>query len=489
MKRNSGNYLKSPDLLPISYKEKSISTTGFFFMWIGMSVLLATFAIGAAGIQSIPLGLVVTATFIGSLAIGIFITLIGDIGIEHGISFPVYMRAPFGIIGTHFPSIIRAVSASFWFGVNTYFGATAINVILNILYGYDNWFICFLVFALFQLTNTALGIKWVERFAEISVPFIIIVSIWMYSTLSTQALEQGRNVWTWVENPVSGVATITAFMVVVFANMGFWATLGADIPTISRHIKAPKFERNWFKRNKGILIGSVIALPLTGCFMIMVGAASFTAASTNNPVIALQDSTTGWMLWVLLVMVILTQWSTNISANLVPASAIYSNAGGPKVSYAVAVFIAGIVGIVIQPWNVMDIMLTALLIIGAILSSITGVLFVDYYILRKRRVNVPDLYKSDGQYSYWNGINVAGFLSWIIGGAAACLFLDYSFIIGFIVGSVAYYVLAKHWWFNKYNQNEIEDPDDEKYLGITVGRDWVIDTDVELDSKDDAASL
>jgi NCS1 family nucleobase:cation symporter-1 len=37
----------------------------------------------------------------------------------------------------------------------------------------------------------------------------------------------------------------------------------------------------------------------------------------------------------------------------------------------------------------------------------------------------------------------------------------------------------------KYKQAEIEDPSDEKYLGLSVGRDWVIDDvadDTSLDT-------
>ena len=46
--------------------------------------------------------------------------------------------------------------------------------------------------------------------------------------------------------------------------------------------------------------------------------------------------------------------------------------------------------------------------------------------------------------------------------------------MGFVVGAGTYYVLAKYWWFKKYEQAEMLDPSDEKYLGITVGRDWMI---------------
>lgn len=144
------DYLKSPDLLPISHSKRSIGQFGFAVIWVGMAIVLAAFSIGGSGIISLPLPLVILATLIGSVAIGVLMTIIGDIGVEHGLSFPVYMRAPFGTIGTHIPSIVRGITASCWFGINTYFGSTAINGILNLLFGFDNWFVCFMFLQLFN---------------------------------------------------------------------------------------------------------------------------------------------------------------------------------------------------------------------------------------------------------------------------------------------------------------------------------------------------
>ncbi|MBB6452539.1 NCS1 family nucleobase:cation symporter-1 [Salirhabdus euzebyi] len=474
-----GNYLKSPDLLPINHGDRKISAFGFAVIWVGMAVVLAAFAIGGDGIQSLSLGWVIVATIIGSVLIGIFMTIIGDIGVEHGLSFPVYMRAPFGTVGTHFPSLVRGITASCWFGINTYFGSTAMNGILNALFGFDNWFVCFLIFAAVQLINTALGIKAVERFADLAAPTIILISSWMYISLSDKALAQGRDVWTWIENPVTGGAAFTAFMVVVMANMGFWATLAADMPSLSRFFKAPKNERNWFKRNKAQLMGSIVAMPIVNTFMVVIGAVSYVAVMNYDPVVGLQEAASGFILGILLLMIVLAQWSTNTSANVIPAAVIFSNVGGPKVPFWVGVIMAGVVGMLVQPWSLFGIIIPALLVIGGILSAIVGILFVDYYILRKRRVNVHDLYETHGQFRYMNGVNMAGLLAWVVGGLASYFVSTYSFFVGFGIGGLVYYFLAKHWYFKKYKQAEIEDPSDEKYLGITVGRDWIIDVPQE----------
>jgi NCS1 family nucleobase:cation symporter-1 len=264
-------------------------------------------------------------------------------------------------------------------------------------------------------------------------------------------------------------------MIVIMSNMGFWATLAADMPSLSRFIKAPKNERNWFKRNKSQIFGNIIAMPLTNTFMVIIGAVSYIAVMNYDPVVALQEAASGFILGVLLIMIVLAQWSTNTSANVIPAATIFSNVGGPKIPFWVGVIIAGVIGIVVQPWSLFGVIIPALLVIGGILSAIVGILFTDYYVIRKRRVNVKDLYEADGQFKYMKGVNLAGMISWIIGGAAAYYLSTYSFIVGFVVGAIIYYILAKFWWFKKYEQAELVDPSDEKYLGITVGRDWEIE--------------
>lgn len=478
-KNSSDNYLKSPDLLPIKYENRSIGMVGFGVIWVGMAIVLAAFAIGAGGIINLSMPMLIMATLVGSVLIGIFMVIIGDIGVEHGLSFPVYMRAPFGTIGTHFPSFARAFTASCWFGINTYFGAAAINGILNILVGFDNWFVCFIIFAGLQLLNVSLGIKSIERFADFAAPIIIFISIWMYLQLSAEAKAQGKAVWSWVEAPQTGFEQFTAFMVIATAVMGFWATLAADMPTLSRHLKAPKNERNWFKRNKAQLLGSLVIQPIFNTLMVVIGAVCYMSVGSGDPINALQQAAGGVVLVMLLSMIVLAQWSTNTSANVIPAATIFSNIGGPKVPFWVGVIIAGIVGTIVQPWSLFDILNSVLLIVGGILSSIVGILFADYYLLRKRRVNVNDLYETNGQYRYLKGVNLAGIIAWIIGGLIANIWPAYSSLIGFFVGAVIYFILAKYWWFKKYPQAEIINPSDEDYLGITTGRSWEIDVEAE----------
>src|SRR5699024_5829675 len=103
------NTLISKDIAPTLHQEKEVSSWGFFNIWIGMSVMLAVFETGANGLDSLSLWSVALAIFVANLIIALICSLTADIGIEHGLPFSAFLRAPFGIIGVHFPAISRGL--------------------------------------------------------------------------------------------------------------------------------------------------------------------------------------------------------------------------------------------------------------------------------------------------------------------------------------------------------------------------------------------
>ena len=167
-------------ILPTQLGQRPIGWLGYAWMWVGMAVIIATYSLGATGIQG-GFSLVEVLLIIAgaNLAVGAVMMLTADIGTEHGLSFAVYMRAPFGIHGTHLPSVSRGVVAAMWFGIQTYLGALALNGIGEYFMGWSNWFVWYVLFGVLQVASTALGIKSVERVAAIAAPAIIAISVWM----------------------------------------------------------------------------------------------------------------------------------------------------------------------------------------------------------------------------------------------------------------------------------------------------------------------
>ena len=311
--------LLEASILPTALADRSIGGLGYVWLWIGMAVIIATFQLGAGGIAGLPLVTVLLTIFFANLALGIVMALTADIGTEHGLSFAVYLRAPFGTVGTHLPSVSRGIVAAIWFGIQTYLGALALNGIFEYLIGFDSWAFWYAAFAVVQVVNTAMGIRAVEKLAAVAAPAIILISIWMYFTLDDLATASGNDIWTF-----AGDADLSVVVLFV-ANMAFWSALAVDIPNITRYLRTEPGARGYFRRNRNVFVAQFVALPVTQTWIALIGAASFVAADDWNPINVIQDQGTGFTLVVLLVMVVLAQWSTNNAANLIPAALTFVN--------------------------------------------------------------------------------------------------------------------------------------------------------------------
>ena len=470
-KKTSGNTLVSEDIVPITSVKRSLGGLGFANIWIGMAIVISVFSFGASGIEGMSIWGVASATLFANILIAVVGSLTGDIGVEHGLSFATYLRAPFGITGVHLPAIARGIVAACWFGINTYIGSTAINYFTLALFGIDNWFLWFLIFAAVQIVNTMLGIKAIDKFSSFAAPCIILITCWMFYKVHAIAVLNNITILGYAPPSPSS----SCWLITMCANTGMWAALAADIPNMTRSLKAPVGERNWFKRNINNWVPQFATLPIIETFIAVIGAISYLTTGNWNPVEVIQAQAHGFTLIILLVMVILAQWSTNTAANLVPPAMCFTNAGARwNLPYKVAVLIAGLIGVCVMPWKILDQLYTYLGYFGSFLSALAGIMICDYYVIRHRRLNVQDLYKKDGQYRYHGGINWCGIIAWILGTVAANLFSDYGYLFGFPTGFVVYLILTKAWYLKKFPQAEIESNFSDEYLGISVGNEWII---------------
>jgi NCS1 family nucleobase:cation symporter-1 len=464
----AGSRLLEESILPTWLNQRAVGFWGFNYIWIGLAVVIVTFQYGANGVAAgYTIPTVIAIVWLATAALAILMTMTADIGTEHGLSFAVYLRAPFGTVGTHLPSVSRGIVAAAWFGIQTYLGALAINGIVDFLTGFDFWPLWYALFLIVQTVNVALGIKAVERLASIAAPAILAVSIWMYFNLSGVAETEGINIWTFAGGgaPMSVIALFAA-------NMAVWSALSVDIPNITRFVSAQPV-RSFFRRNRNVLVAQFITLPTVQALIAFIGAVSFIVTGNWNPVEVIQEQGTGLVLLVLLLMVILAQWSTNMAANAIPAALAFVNAGAPRLSYKMAVVLAAVVATAVAPWALLENLFAFLSYYGGFIGAIGGIMVCDYYVFRKRRLNVPDLYKSDGQFRYWRGINPAGVIAWVLAAIVSLIWLNIAFILGFPIAFVAYYLLMKFWILPRYRQAEIDSNFDDRYLATSVGLNWV----------------
>jgi NCS1 family nucleobase:cation symporter-1 len=110
-----------------------------------------------------------------------------------------------------------------------------------------------------------------------------------------------------------------------------------------------------------------------------------------------------------MIVIVLAQISTNMAANVVSPSFDFSNLAPKYISFRTGGMITAVIGVLSFPWVLLEsvgaYIFTWLVGYGSLLGAIGAVMIVDYWIVRKRQLSLPDLYKHDGIYAYSGGWN------------------------------------------------------------------------------------
>ena len=112
-----------------------------------------------------------------------------------------------------------------------------------------------------------------------------------------------------------------------------------------------------------------------------------------------------------MVVIVIAQVSTNMAANVVSPSNDFSNLSPRQISFRAGGIITAVIGIVSFPWRLYEdagaYIFTWLVGYGSLLAAFLAVMLVDYWLLRRARLNVEELYRygEGGEYWYTNGYN------------------------------------------------------------------------------------
>ena len=457
--KNSGVQLNNPELMPSTNDKRDVTDATFFVMCVGFYVQLVAFISGAQMFPTLsPITILICVT-IGNLVVWAFLVLTGDIGLRYGIPYSVYMRAPFGYKGAWFPGIVRAIPAVYWFGFQTWMGSEAINAILKYLFNFDHPMLILAIFGAAQILNTALGINAIAKFDWVAAPVLTLTTAYILYYLITE-----YNIgWDIFSQPGTGNMSLL-LAVTTFA--GAQITMAVNISDFTRFMKRPKAAgtevnagTGFFKLNSGSMWSQFFGLLVPMVGFTAVGMVSGIATGEWNPITVMTTvfaDNPVVMILVLLSFVIFAQVSSNTGQNLLPAGYVLLNIFPHKLNFAKAVIISGVIGLVCQPWVFADRINSVLLVITCMLGPIIGIIIVDYYFIRKRKVNVEELYIAGGQYTYCNDFNPAALIVFIPSIILGLLFSDYALFVALGIGGVLYYILMKCWILKKYHQDDVD---------------------------------
>jgi NCS1 family nucleobase:cation symporter-1 len=423
--------LWNPDLAATDSATRQWDWRAIAALWVGMVVCVPTYLLaGSLVSEGMAWWQAIVTILLGNLIVLVPMMLIGYAGAKQGIPFPVLLRSSFGTVGAKIPALARGLVACGWFGINTWVGGSAIYVIANNLsggaftgpplpvLGIDAWqtagFLAFWAMHLWFIRHGTESIRWLETLAA---PFLLAMGLALLAWAYVQAGGFGEMLKAPSQFVVGG-AREGQFWLVFFpsltAMVGFWATMALNIPDFTRFAKS---QRDQF-------IGQAIGLPLPMALFAFIGVA-VTSATVSiygeaiwDPV-QLAGRMGGSGTVIALVALVIATLTTNMAANVVAPAYGFSNLAPQKISFRTGGYITAGIGIAIFPWKLLETaggyLFTWLVGYSALLGPIAGIMMVDYFLVRRTELSLPDLYKSDGAYSYAGGWNRAGIGALVIG--------------------------------------------------------------------------
>ncbi|HEY4816506.1 MAG TPA: NCS1 family nucleobase:cation symporter-1 [Candidatus Acidoferrum sp.] len=448
--RESSLYNK--DLAPVSLERRTWRTYNYAALWISMSVNIPTYMLASGMIAGgMNWKQALFTVFLGNVLVLIPMLLNAHAGAQYGIPFPVFARASFGVLGANVPAILRALVACGWFGIQTWIGGEAINAMLVALvpswghFGYGPA-VCFAAFWLLNVLVILRGIETIRFLQGISAPFLLLI---------------GLALLLWARGKAGGFGPMLAtpskfhnfgeffhfFIPSLTGVVGFWATVSLNIPDFTRYARSQRDQ----------MIGQALGLPATMTFYSFIGIAVTSATliifgqALWDPVAVLSRLGNPFAVVIAMLALLMATLNVNVAANVVSPANDFSNLSPRRISFRTGGLITCFVGIIMQPWKLManygSYIFGWLVGYSGFLGPIAGVLICDYFVVRKKKLALQDLYLRGGQYEYSRGFNWQAVAALAAGAGVAFIGLavpllrvlyNYAWFVGFAVSFFAY---------------------------------------------------
>jgi NCS1 family nucleobase:cation symporter-1 len=374
----------------------------------------------------------VASVVLGNVIVLIPIALNSHAGTRYGIPFPVMARAAFGVRGANVPSLLRAIVACGWFGIQTWIGGWAIYKLLEAIWpgiatlprilpafvGLGTGeFLCFMLFWAIQVWIVLRGMESIKILETWGSPFLLAVG----AALFIWAWNRAGGLSAMLRNPTpasagaSGGGITSVFGAGLTSAVAFWGTMALSIPDFSRHARSQRDQ----------VLGQAIGLPITMALFAFIGATVTNATlvifgqRVSDPILLLARIGGPLMIAISMLGLTIATLTTNIAANVVAPANGFSNLAPHRISFRMGAMITAIIGIVMMPWKLYNdaaaYIFTWLIGYGALLGPVAGIMIADYFVLRRQQLDVDALYHRGGQYEYNNGMNVVAMIALIIG--------------------------------------------------------------------------
>jgi nucleobase:cation symporter-1, NCS1 family len=417
--RDPGLY--NEDLAPLPPEKRRWGAFEIFNVWNNDIQSLFGYTLAASLFIGYGLNgwLTFAAIVVAGFIVMTLVNLTGRPSVKYGIPYPVMARVAMGVYGAKFPALVRGIVAIFWYGVQTYFASTAVALFLRALLGVEGgaeflgmtgigW-LSYAIVCVFQVGLFMMGIDWVGRFLNWAGPFVYVVMIVLLAVIWWKAgsglLAEVGNIFQ--SGGESERGAVAGFIAVVGTMIAYFAAVVINFGDFSRFVKSERAMRvgNFWGLPVSMAFFSFIALFITAGTVVIFG------ERLTNPADIVDRVDNIWLTLIAAITFFAATVGINLVANFIPPAYDLANLAPGKITArtggiltAVFAFFIGALWIsVISRIGIAGFVDT----LGALLAPLYGILVADYYIVRRRRIDLQAMFSADpsGPYHYDNGWN------------------------------------------------------------------------------------
>jgi len=474
------------DLIPLPPERRTWGWFNFFGFWAISSLNLANWQTPST---FLTMGLSVSQSIliivVSCLLIAFFSTLIAWVGLKWHIGFTVQNRYSWGMRGSFIPLSQRILLNFIWNAVQCWNGGRLVAVCLTAIWpsyarmpntfspnfpATTDQFVGFVVF--WFISTPFLWLR-PEKF---KIPFLIVclwcgigMLAWMIWAVTT-AKGVGP-LWNAGENIPSGSAFGTSWLIMAGINQ----SLGGIAAGITNGSDFSRYSRG----RTPYMVGTITSCVITSVIVSLVGLVTTASGQKlygeiywNPPdlLMRMMDNGNGSSkaragVFFLAAGFAFTAMFENICGNAVSGGIDLAGLFPRYINIRRGAIITFVAAWVVQPWQLINRATTFIAVLSSFsvfLAPIIGIMACDYFLLRKRRIRLSHLYRTENS-SYWftKGFNWRAIPSWLcgwiptIGGLivtvrgdvdpprALVQLYNMAFFIGFFISAFVFFVLNK----------------------------------------------
>ncbi|KAH8900424.1 hypothetical protein GQ53DRAFT_708244 [Thozetella sp. PMI_491] len=422
------------DMDPVAPEDQTWTAWTWMAYWATECISLGTWQTAGSILNS---GLswreAIPAVALGSTLAAVPMVLNGSIGADLHVPFAVLLRSSFGYYFGYFGVISRCVLAMFWLGSVTTNGSTALTIMIQAIWpSYTSipnhipsnmgittqGMISYLIFWLIQMPLLLIHPK------KLRPLFLLKLVVTPTAALATMAwcVHQagGAGPIFSQQAALTGDAKAWAFLSAMSSICGSLSTLACNIPDFTRYAKSSK--------------GQYVQLPFLPCVQVLGTLVGIIGTSATYVVYGqlLWNPLSIYSLWIqggssggrAAAFFCGLAWSisqvcTNITANSISAANDLTVLFPRYLNIRRGCIVAAFIGAwVFVPWRIVASAKNFLSFMSGysiFLAPIAGIMCADYWVIKRRKVDIPAMYDPHGRYRYWYGINWRAMLAFLVG--------------------------------------------------------------------------